>query len=160
MLYTCAVGLAPHVKDWMVFASPPVLSTATYIRLVLVVRVQVVVPAARFAVVTEFEPSDGEDCKPRPTSANAGSAASVVDGRGTAEEETLTTSRSCTATRTSTEEARWPAIGIFDIHRVIGFFRHLRHLRGRSCNVFLFSRLAEYFEIVAVCNRICDFPKN
>ena len=143
MLYTCAVGLAPHVKDWMVFASPPVLSTATYIRLVLVVRVQVVVPAARFAVVTEFEPSDGEDCKPRPTSANAGSAASVVDGRGTAEEETLTTSRSCTATRTSTEEARWPAIGFFDIHRVIGFFRHLRHLRGRSCNVFLFSRLAE-----------------
>ena len=63
MLYTCAVGLAPHVKDWMVFASPPVLSTATYIRLVLVVRVQVVVPAARFAVVTEFEPSDGEDCE-------------------------------------------------------------------------------------------------
>ena len=47
----------------MVFASPPVLSTATYIRLVLVVRVQVVVPAARFAVVTEFEPSDGEDCE-------------------------------------------------------------------------------------------------
>ncbi len=43
----------------MVFASPPVLSTATYIRLVLVVRVQEVVPAARFAVETELEPSDG-----------------------------------------------------------------------------------------------------
>jgi len=43
----------------MVFASPPVLSTATYIRLVLVVRVQELVPAARFAVETELEPSDG-----------------------------------------------------------------------------------------------------
>jgi hypothetical protein len=64
----------------MVFASPPVLSTATYIRLVLVVRLQEVVPAARFAVETELEPSDGEDCKRRPTSANAGLAPSVADG--------------------------------------------------------------------------------
>jgi hypothetical protein len=48
----------------MVFASPPVLSTATYIRLVLVVRVQeLVVLAARFAVETELEPSDGGDCE-------------------------------------------------------------------------------------------------
>ena len=51
-----------------------------------------------------------DDCKRRPPSANAGSAASRVDERGTAENEVPSTSRSCAATRTRTEGARRYAI--------------------------------------------------
>lgn len=67
-----------------------------------------------YVLVTEGGGGGGggreDDCKRRPPSANAGSAASGVDERGTAENEVPSTSRSCAATRTRTEGARRYAI--------------------------------------------------